>query len=510
MALEDYVSCLMESVGLSTLVEAVEVGTENDLTGFSEKSKAKSCLSEKCNAKSLEPREMLAVRQEVPAANPCFSLTLEEIKSRLTGKFRRDKYRSSELFWDAVWPRLLAKGWHSEQPGGSHDYALASEHSLVFLSPEVEKFSSKLVKGKQYLDSVNDVLGLVACNHKLIEFDTDAVTGNNIENHPEKNSSARKLRGIPLGVLDPNSFDNKNEVALEERIIEPKKNGFTKAIGHSNGKTTPSDMVGAKNNPSRELLSVTGARYANSYGNFKKQRMDKEVVLATSPSTEELGKKSLQRPVIENHPRKNRSAKKRRSQPLGALDPNSFHNNNEDALDMVGVKNNPSREQLSVSGTWYANSYGTFKKRRMDNKDSVPSTEELGKKSLQRPETQQNNAKKEFGDHSERTISQPVDKCQHQHETNDRRQSTRKRSMTLKAVEAREYEEFERKEKRRKWYGSTDSSISRPSRRACHRVMISETTGNNEDKENATSKDIDRNDVLKRTCSKSQEEIDSG
>ncbi|KAL8246478.1 hypothetical protein R6Q59_007694 [Mikania micrantha] len=70
------------------------------------------------------------------------------------------KARSNDLFWETVWPRLLARGWHSEQPNG-YNYA-ANQKNLVFLMSGVTKFSRKLVKGDAYLDYVTNVLNKVA------------------------------------------------------------------------------------------------------------------------------------------------------------------------------------------------------------------------------------------------------------------------------------------------------------------------------------------------------------
>ncbi|TKY54137.1 hypothetical protein E2542_SST18543 [Spatholobus suberectus] len=133
MLLEDYVLTLKASVGLKALVEGVGVGKgKEDLTGLT--------------IDSMKSTQALPVRQEIPVGKACSMLTPSEIISFLTGDFRLSKARTSDLFWEAVWPRLLARGWHSEQPD-SHNYAVASKHSLVFLVPGVKKFSRKLVKG---------------------------------------------------------------------------------------------------------------------------------------------------------------------------------------------------------------------------------------------------------------------------------------------------------------------------------------------------------------------------
>jgi hypothetical protein len=67
---------------------------------------------------------------------------------------------ASDLFWEAVWPHLLTKGWHSEQ---QEDVRSTKNNCLVFLVPDIEKFCrSKLTKGTHYFDSVMEVLKTVA------------------------------------------------------------------------------------------------------------------------------------------------------------------------------------------------------------------------------------------------------------------------------------------------------------------------------------------------------------
>ncbi|XP_027920561.1 uncharacterized protein LOC114178705 isoform X2 [Vigna unguiculata] len=160
MLLEDYVLTLKALVGLKALVEGVGVGKgKEDLTGLA--------------MDSMKPTQAVTVRQEIPVGKACSMLTPPEIISFLTGDFRLSKARTSDLFWEAIWPRLLARGWHSEQPD-SHNYAVAFKHSLVFLVPGVKKFSRKLVKGNHYFDSVSDVLCKVASDPELIELGTIA------------------------------------------------------------------------------------------------------------------------------------------------------------------------------------------------------------------------------------------------------------------------------------------------------------------------------------------------
>ncbi|XP_061349219.1 uncharacterized protein LOC133294547 [Gastrolobium bilobum] len=297
MPLEDYVLALKASVGLKALVEGVGVGKgKEDLTGLS--------------VDSTKSNHAHPLRPEMPVGKACSMLTPAEIISFLTGDFRLSKARTSDLFWEAVWPRLLARGWHSEQPG-SYNYAVASKHPLVFLVPGVKKFSRKLVKGNHYFDSVSDVLGKVASDPELIELETVADNdctskeGNGWtketklarENSPdqprhcylkvktpnrstdvmkftvvdtslasEKMKKVRELRSLPFGVLRASSFENDSddETTSEEQRNESEsvnticfdsgKNDITNASEVNIGKGVSSDLNGLGNNPSKEEL----------------------------------------------------------------------------------------------------------------------------------------------------------------------------------------------------------------------------------------------------------------
>ncbi|XVF66242.1 hypothetical protein PTKIN_Ptkin10aG0019800 [Pterospermum kingtungense] len=159
--LEEYVFTLKATVGLNALVNAIRIGKgKEDLTGM--------------NLESMKANQVAHVRPEIPVGKACSSLTPLEIINFLTGNYRLSKARSNDLFWEAVWPRLLARGWHSEQPA-IQGY---SKHSLVFLIPGVKKFSRrKLVKGDHYFDSISDVLSKVASDPRLLEVHIEADKG---------------------------------------------------------------------------------------------------------------------------------------------------------------------------------------------------------------------------------------------------------------------------------------------------------------------------------------------
>lgn len=163
ISFEEYVFTLKGAVGINMLIEAVGIGKgRHDLTGIA--------------MEPVKPNNTISFRPEIPTGKACSSLTSSDIIKFLTGNFRLSKARSGDLFWEAVWPRLLARGWHSEQP--KDDGFSGSKHSLVFLIPGVKKFSRRrLVKGNHYFDSVSDVLNKVALDPGLLELDIEAAKG---------------------------------------------------------------------------------------------------------------------------------------------------------------------------------------------------------------------------------------------------------------------------------------------------------------------------------------------
>jgi hypothetical protein len=152
-SLENFVFAIKSIVGREAFVEAVGIGKgKHDLTGF-----------------VLDPsktNQVLSVHPDMPTGKDCSSLASEDIIKFLTGGFRISKTRSNDLFWEAVWPRLIARGWRSEQPKD----VKPTKNCIVFLVPGIKKFSrSKLTKGTHYFDSVSDVLKRVAADPVLLE-----------------------------------------------------------------------------------------------------------------------------------------------------------------------------------------------------------------------------------------------------------------------------------------------------------------------------------------------------
>ncbi|KAL2506900.1 hypothetical protein Adt_22521 [Abeliophyllum distichum] len=179
MSLQDYISSLKAMVGMNVLVEAIAIGKgKQDLTGMA--------------LEASRSNQVVLMCPEIPTGKACSSLTTTGIIKFLTGDYRMSKARSNDLFWEAVWPRLLARGWHSEKPK-VQSYIACSNHGLVFLTPGVKKFSRrKLVKGDHYFDSVSDILSKVAKEPGLLELETEEDDGNKNKEQDDQDLPTRQ------------------------------------------------------------------------------------------------------------------------------------------------------------------------------------------------------------------------------------------------------------------------------------------------------------------------------
>ncbi|KAL1226290.1 hypothetical protein V5N11_017757 [Cardamine amara subsp. amara] len=191
IALEEYVFTLKNTVGIDMLIEAIGIGKgKRDLT---------NC--------ALEPSKLnhgASANSQVRIGN---DLPIADIVKFLTGEYRMSKTRSSDLFWEAVWPRLLARGWHSEQPKDG------PRNSLVFLIPEATKFSRrKMSKGNHYFDSLTDVLNKVALDPTLLELKTDE------DYKGSKEEEIKNDQPIKLEEFDDSSPNSKKK----KRYLQPR------------------------------------------------------------------------------------------------------------------------------------------------------------------------------------------------------------------------------------------------------------------------------------------------
>ncbi|KAI5397966.1 hypothetical protein KIW84_063685, partial [Lathyrus oleraceus] len=245
-SLEEYISSLKSAVGLRVLVEAVGIGNEKgDLTRF-----------------GMEP----AKKNRALPAQTCkdlSSLGPSEIIQSLTGGFRLSKTKSNDLFWEAVWPRLLARGWHSEQPK-NRGY-LTSEDYLVFLIPGIDKFSRrKLVKGDHYFDSVSDVLSKVVAepNILVLKEEENAKVGSYNEDEPIKESNEDDLS------------DDHRQCYLKPRCSTYNKDHTQFMVVDTSlvHRGKPSDLRELKSNPVNSVPRVEVNAAGKKYKGYKYMR----------------------------------------------------------------------------------------------------------------------------------------------------------------------------------------------------------------------------------------------
>ncbi|KAL5217682.1 hypothetical protein ABZP36_018366 [Zizania latifolia] len=156
-SLEECVFTLKSTTGTETFLEVIGIGKgKHDLTGFVQDTS--------------KTNQFIYVNHNMPTGKNCSSLASEDIIKFLSGDFRRSKTKTNDLFWEAVWPRLLACGWHSEQPKDVR----TTKNSLVFLVPGIEKFARrKLTKGTHYFDSIIDILKKVVADPSLLDLEVD-------------------------------------------------------------------------------------------------------------------------------------------------------------------------------------------------------------------------------------------------------------------------------------------------------------------------------------------------
>lgn len=197
--LEEYVFSLKDMIGVNKLTEAIGIGKgKKDLTLEATKLNNPGGGASK-----------VRIRNDLPVA---------DIVKFLTGEYRMSKTRSSDLFWEAVWPRLLARGWHSEQPKDG------PKNSLVFLVPEANKFSRRnMSKGSHYFDSLTDVLNKVALDPTLLDLKTDEEDiGSSKKEEEIKNDPAMDIEEFDDDDDDDDSSQNKSKKKKKKRYLEPR------------------------------------------------------------------------------------------------------------------------------------------------------------------------------------------------------------------------------------------------------------------------------------------------
>ncbi|XWS53639.1 hypothetical protein CRYUN_Cryun10bG0018000 [Craigia yunnanensis] len=539
--LEEYVFTLKATVGLNALVSAVGIGKgKEDLTGIT--------------LEPLKANQVAPVRPEIPVGKACSDLTAWEIVNFLTGNYRLSKARSNDLFWEAVWPRLLARGWHSEQPT-SQGYTAYSKHSLVFLIPGIKKFSRrKLVKGDHYFDSVSDVLSKVASDPGLLELEigADKGDGSKEENGTESDRDdlpnqqrhcylkpripnrgadvmrftvvdtssdnggkfkVRELRSLPIEMNISNSLSDSEESTSEELTDESfsaetscsdrvETNGLkSREINHdrevspdgnaSNNKF-PLAGLGSSNvpaipeDPKTKVCNGMHPRKAMKNQSSQKMELDNKNHLA-------LITKRRRRLTACNRKETTQKALNILVDPELKQTEANFCEGNPDGRAEIPSEVDPFEQQLSSvssssKGSPTSRGEGILRSTcavaEQTHEEHLHRTLiDLNLPILSDAETDEPLMGEVTEREHEHTTTQPSNACQLearpsselQPNMNTRRQSTRNRPLTTKALEAYAYGFLSTTQKRKRKDGfAHESSLPRPSRRACVGAKVSE------------------------------------
>ncbi|KAJ4915052.1 hypothetical protein Rs2_00602 [Raphanus sativus] len=212
--LEKYIDALKDLVGLRLLVDAVAIG------------KGKEDLTVRTSAPppvKTKPWFTVSPKSSSSGLGPAYaSLTSADIINQLKGSSRLSKARCSDIFWEAVWPRLLARGWHSEKPK-DRSYN-TSKDNIVFIVPGVKRFSrGELVKGDHYFDSVSDILAKVASEPELLEFETggvNVVAENSSDQSDEEESSSPSGSQRHRYLKSPCSSSSRGNLQMRFTVVD--------------------------------------------------------------------------------------------------------------------------------------------------------------------------------------------------------------------------------------------------------------------------------------------------
>ncbi|GMH07745.1 hypothetical protein Nepgr_009585 [Nepenthes gracilis] len=284
--LEVYASTLKSVVGIHALVDAVGIGKKDDLT----------TLVMECSKSSNRPETLFG--------HEFSSLTCEDIIKFLTGAFRCSKARSNDLFWEAVWPRLLARGWHSEQPKSDRYTGLTN--CLVFLMPGVHKFSRrKLIRGAHYFDSVADVLKKVASEPELLV----------LEDEENRIGSSKEANGwVPDALSDNDGFhpDHGRHCYLQPQVTSANASTLKFTI------VDTSFVHGEKPSMVRELRNLPVEKKSSSSLMIQSEETEVglRMGLVEEPESTDILLSSLRKTIISSRSkcRSNGGTRKRRMQ----------------------------------------------------------------------------------------------------------------------------------------------------------------------------------------------------
>ncbi|XP_031398411.1 uncharacterized protein LOC116208975 [Punica granatum] len=460
-SLEEYVFTLKAVAGLRTLVEAIGIGKgKQDLTGIG-------------NDHTKSGNQTAPLCPEIPIGKACSALTTVEIVTFLTGNFRLSKARSNDLFWEAVWPRLLARGWHSEQP--ENGISAGSRHSLVFLVPGVKKFSKrKLVKGDHYV---------LQCQWSQIRWRSEGGPMDSVMSEIGRGDS-REMRGLLFEAPYSNSVwgwhkvhdwatwvnEDKVERSLEKQRrlddrLSMEEADVSKSVKVNNGdKRVSSQQKDVENNDlsstnHQKKVSEFQPRQRTKPKSKKRQKLDVSNCALRSCSGNE---------VSEGARFEQEAASCCSSNPHMVVDGIRSILQVGPSPETLSSTNSPAKDITVMSGHEQENLHGPWSVIDL-NLPVYPDAEFTGQgvkidaqhDTQAKPPPHDSNRRKSPS-HPENLEQQP---------NNGRRQSTRNRPLTMKALEALAFGLFETKRKRKNRDEFQYEMASRPpSRRAPSRA----------------------------------------
>ncbi|KAJ0231583.1 hypothetical protein HA466_0298700 [Hirschfeldia incana] len=469
-SLEKYISSVKEVVGLRSLVEAVAIGKDNkeDLTVLT---------TEPVNSKRWFT--VSSSSASVPAGLGVYSsLTCDEIIGKLSGGPRLSKARCNDIFWEAVWPRLLARGWHSEQPKDR------GKDNIVFLIPGVKKFSRrKLVKQNHYFDSISDIIKKVVSDPELLELDEAAAeirspNGGIMEENQSKQEKRRYLKSpdssLKFTVVDTTSlasggklcaFRELKNLASQSKACQVDNNRSCVDV-EKHGK----ECKWEKRQMKKLVEEPVRFMIVDSSGIRRRRRLPANESLCNPSSTQnetweypkltgsEENVRSKKRSVrksesVNNHSISSFPLPKQRR--LSACVRKDIERFGESPVDLVNIKTEKSEEagnEIEILRPKTEPSELCSTRKKQEALDEVGSSEKeqeeskqfctskcLEEKVIQLPSMSRSDKRNSPStDHGTASIKQEEEENQQINTDPPRRQSTRKRPLTTRALEALE------------------------------------------------------------------------
>ncbi|KAL6217267.1 hypothetical protein ACLB2K_010484 [Fragaria x ananassa] len=210
ISFEDYIFKLKDSVGVLLLIEVIGIGKEG---------------KENLTSTAFEP---MSSGKDWSSVTPAEILKFLASFQRLRKVRMNDRWK--DFFWEAVWPRLLTRGWQCQQPKGRRMGGSLINTSLIFLEPSSSKtctyrFSWRLVKGTHYHVSVKNMLKTVASDPSVLALGDEEAADPNLPKKEERrfldpSGESSSRNGMIFNIVDTSTFNGteQNEVTQLRRL----------------------------------------------------------------------------------------------------------------------------------------------------------------------------------------------------------------------------------------------------------------------------------------------------